>query len=214
MIGLDPFHEEVLQSFFSRTSGFFLTGGAALAAHAIHGRSTESLEFCTLEDDVRLGEAALLETATDVGAKAQRLESSESSGRFLLRRGDESLVVDISRDLSPQVELEKTIIGDVWIDGPMDIAAKKLCSLRTNPRVRDLVDLRALEIAGYTVEDHLTTAWRKDAEMTPADLVRALSQLEIGDEVAVNADVSPADLRSYQAVLILRLTTMAATSKK
>ena len=209
MIGLDPFHEEVLESFFSRTSGFFLTGGAALAAHDIHGRSTESLEFCTLEDDVRLGEAALLETATDVGAKAQRLESSDGSGRFLLRRGDESLVVDISRDLSPQVEPEKIIFGEVWVDGPLDIAAKKLCSLRANARIRDLVDLRALEIAGYTVEDHLASAARKDSELTPANLVSALADVEIGDDLKAYGDVSPEDLRSYLAVLILRLNSMA-----
>jgi len=213
VIGLDPFHEEVLQSFFSRTSGFFLTGGAALAVHDIHGRSTESLEFCTLEDDVRLGEAALLETVADVGAKAQRLESSESSGRFLLRRDDDSLVVDISRDLTPQVEPEKSIIGEVWVDGPMDITAKKLCSLRANARVRDLVDLRALEIAGYTVEDHIASAWRKDPELTPANLARSLNDLEIGDDLKAYGDVNPEDLRSYLAVLILRLDSMATSRK-
>ena len=68
MMGLNEFQEEVLEAFFAREDGFFLTGGAALAGYHIHHRATESLELCTIEDRVRLGEAALLEVASDIGA--------------------------------------------------------------------------------------------------------------------------------------------------
>jgi len=212
MMGLDPFQEEVLEAFFARENGFFLTGGAALAGYHIHHRATESLEFCTVEDRVRVGEAALLEVAGEIGAKIQRIEAPESHGKFLLRRGDDSLVVSIARDLCPQVQPEKTIIGEVRVDRPKEITARILCGLRSHFGLAELVDLRALEIVGYTVEDHLEAATHRDPEATPAEMVRALSGFEIGEDARPPGDISTADLRSYVAVLILRLTSLAARS--
>jgi len=212
MIGLDPFQEEVLDAFFARESGFFLTGGAALAGYHIHHRATKSLQICTVEDRVRVGEAALLEVAGDIGAKIQRLEAPEAFGKFLLRRGDDSLVVNIAQDLCPQVQPEKTVIGEIQVDRPKEITAKILSSLRSHFGLGELVDLRALEIAGYKVEDHLEAAAHRDPDVTPAELVRSLSEFEIGDDEQPPGDVSAADLRSYIAVLVLRLTSLAARS--
>jgi hypothetical protein len=212
MLGLDSYQEEVLEAFFARESGFFLTGGAALAGYHIHHRTTDSLELHTIEDRVRVGEAALLEVASDIEAKIQRIEAPETNGRFLLRRGDDSLVVSIARDLCPQVEHEKTIIGNIRVDRPKEITAKLLCGLRSHFGLGDLVDLRALEIVGYTVEDHLEVATYRDPKVTPAELVRALSEFEIADGDRPPGEVSTADLRSYVAVLILRLTSLAARS--
>ena len=212
MIGLDGFQEEFLQAFFARENGFFLTGGAALAGYHIHHRQTQSLELCTLEDRVRVGEAAVLEVAGDIGAKVQRLEAPEAYGKFLLRRGDDSLVVNIAQDLCPQVQPEKTLIGEIRVDRPKEITARILCALRSHFGLSDLVDLRALEIAGYTVEDHIEAAAQREPEAAPAELVRGLSEFEIGDNEKPPGDVSLADLRSYIAVLLLRLTTLAAKS--
>jgi len=212
MIGLDPFQEEVLEAFFARESGFFLTGGAALAGYHIHHRETKSLQLRTVEDRVRVGEAALLEVAIDIGAKIQRLEAPEAFGKFLLRREDDSLVVNIAQDLCPQVQPEKTVIGEIQVDRPKEITAKILSSLRTHFWLGELVDLRALEIAGYTVEDHLEAAAHRDPEVTPAELVRALSEFEFGDDEQPPGDISASDLRSYVAVLVLRLTSLAARS--
>lgn len=210
MIGLNPFQEHFLEAFFARETGFFLTGSAALAGYHLHHHESENLELCTLEDRVRAGEAALLEAAGDAGARAQRLPADEDCGRFLLRRGDESLVVEIKRDTSPQVDSEKSAIGDILVDGANDITVKKICALRANAEVNDLIDLRALEIAGYTIEDHIGSAALKDPEMTAAELVRILSEFEVEEDSEFPADVNPADLRSYLAVLVLRLTSMAA----
>lgn len=211
MIGLDPFQEEVLDAFFAREGGFFLTGGAALAGFHIHHRSVTSLKLCTLEDRVRVGEAALLEVAGDIGAKAQRLEAPEAFGKFLLRRDDDSVVVELEHDLCPQVQPEKTMIGEIRVDRPKEIMARILCSLLSHYELNDIVDLRALEIAGYTVEDHLEAAAHRDLRVTPTALVKALSELEIADEEMPEGEVSAADLRSYLAVLSLRLTSLAAT---
>jgi hypothetical protein len=212
MIGLNSFQEEVLEAFFARETGFFLTVGAALAGYHIHHRETNSLKLCTLEDRVRVGEAALLEVASDVGAKIQRLEAPEAYGRFLLRRGDDSVVVELEQDLCPQVQPEKTEIGKIRVDRPKEITARILCSLPFHYELNDLVDLRALEIAGYTVEDHIEAAAHRDPNVTPKALLEALTEFEIGDEEMLPGDVSAADIRSYVAVLMLRLTSLAATS--
>jgi hypothetical protein len=210
MMGLVPFQEDVLEGFFAREKDFFLTGSSALAGYHIHHRSTRSLKLCTLEDRVRDGEAALLEVAGDIGAKIQRLEAPEAFGKFLLRRGDDALIVDIEQDLCPQVQPEKTKIGEIWVDRPKEITARLLCSLCSYFGLEELVDLRAVEIAGYTVEDHIEAAAHRDPNVTPEAIVTSLSDFEIGDDEVPPGDISAADLRSYLAVLILRLTSLAA----
>lgn len=211
MIGLNPFQEEVLEAFFTRENGFFLTGGAALAGYHIHHRETNTLKLCTLEDRVRVGEAALLEVAGDIGAKVQRLEAPEAFGRFLLRREDDSVVVELEQDLCPQVQPEKTAIGEIRVDRPKEITARILCALASHYELNDLVDLRALEIAGHTVEDHIEAAAHRNPDVTPEALVRALTEFEVGDQEMPAGDVNAADIRSYVAVLLLRLTSLAAT---
>jgi hypothetical protein len=212
VIGLDPFQEEFLGAFFAREDGFFLTGGAALAGYHLHHRSTGSLTLCTLEDRVRVGEAALLEVAGDIGAKAQRLEAPEAYGKFLLRRGEDSVVVELEQDLCPQVEPGKTVIGGIRVDSPKEITARILCALHSHYDLNDIVDLRALEIAGHKVEDHLKAAAHRLPEVTPTALVSALSEFEIAEDEVPPGDVSAADIRSYVAVLALRLSSAAATA--
>jgi hypothetical protein len=211
VIGLDPFQEEILEAFFAREDGFFVTGGAALAGFHLHHRPATSLALCTLEDRVRVGEAALLEVAADIGAKAQRLEAPEAYGRFLLRRGEDSAVVELEQDLCPQVQPEKTLIGAVRVDRPKEITARILCALRSHYDLNDIVDLRALEIAGHKVEDHLDAAAHRNPDVTPAALVKALSEFEIGEGEVPPGDVTAADIRSYVAVLTLRLSSLATS---
>ena len=212
MIGLAPFQQEVLEAFFARQDGFFLTGSSALAGYHIHHRATNSLKLCTLEDRVRDGESALLEVAGEIGAKIQRLEAPEAYGKFMLRRGDDSLIVKLERDLSPQVEPDKTEIGEIWIDRPREITARLLCDLCSYFGLEELVDLRAVEIAGYTVEDHVEAAAYRDPGATPSEIVKSLSAFKIGDDEVPPGEVSAADLRSYLAVLIQRLKSIAAST--
>ena len=75
---------------------------------------------------------------------------------------------------------------------------------------QDQIARRAVEIAGYTVEDHIESAAHRDPNVTPQSIAESLSEFEIGDDEVPPGDVSPADLRSYIAVLILRLNSLAA----
>jgi predicted nucleotidyltransferase component of viral defense system len=207
--GLDRFQEEVLTAFFQRQGGFFLTGGAALAGFYLNHRSTKDLDLFTTEDRLDEGEQVLADVARGAGAKLERIQSSSTFRRFLLTRGTESLIVDLVRDTAPQIDDVKTTIGGIWVDSKQEIMANKLCTLLSRAELRDIVDVRALEGAGLTVEDHIALAAQKDGGLTPGQLAWVLSQIEIGDDAVPPGGASVEDLRLYVERLIQRLTALA-----
>ena len=212
MTGLDNFQQEILVAFFARQRGFYLTGGAALVGFHLGHRTTLDLDLFTNEDLMDEGEQALLETARDLDVGVERLRTSSDFRRFLLTRGSESLVVDLARELAPQIDEEKIEIRGIRIDSTREIMANKLCTLLSRAELRDLVDVRALEDEGLSVEEHLPLAAEKDAGLTAGQLAWVLSQIEIGDDASPPGDVSAIELRSFVEDLIRRLTAMAYPS--
>ena len=101
------------------------------------------------------------------------------------------------------------MIGSIRIDPPEEILANKLCTLLSRAEIRDLVDVRALEHAGYSIEEHLALATRKDGGLTPGQLAWVLSQIEIGEDARIPGELSAQDLREYLQKLLDRLGTMA-----
>ena len=207
--GLDRFQRDLLEAFFAREQRFFLTGGAALVGYYLHHRQTLDLDLFTTEDHLEDGEAALFDAAQELGATVERLRTSTNFRRFLVRRGNESVVADIVRDLAPQIDTEKPVRDGIRIDSPREIMANKLCTLLSRGELRDLVDVMALEQAGNRVEEHLEFAARKDAGLTPGQLAWVLSQLEIGEDASPPGGVSADELREYLDELVQRLTKFA-----
>ncbi|MDQ3012336.1 MAG: nucleotidyl transferase AbiEii/AbiGii toxin family protein, partial [Acidobacteriota bacterium] len=101
----------------------------------------------------------------------------------------------------------------VRVDSAEEILANKLCALLSRSEVRDLVDVRALEAAGYRIEDALPAAASKDTGLTPAQLSWILSQIELGDDLVPPGGVSTKELRQYLADLIIRLSRLAHPSQ-
>jgi len=209
LTGLDNFQHEILAAFFERQRGFFLTGGAALVGFHLQHRTTLDLDLFTNEDLMDEGEQALVEIARAREIDLERLRTSTDFRRFLLTRGTESLVVDLVRDLSPQIDEEKPEIHGIRVDSPREIMANKLCTLLSRAELRDLVDVRALDREGLSIEEHLPLAAAKDAGLTAGQLAWVLSQIEIGDDATPPGGVSAAELQSFVESLIRRLTSMA-----
>lgn len=209
LTGLDRFQQEILTAFFERQQGFFLTGGAALVGFHLRHRTTLDLDLFTNEDLLDEGEQTLLETAKTLDLGIERLRTSPHFRRFLLTRGTESLVVDLAQDLAPQIDEEKIEIRGIRVDSTREIMANKLCTLLSRAELRDLVDVRALEQAGLSVEEHLPLAAKKDAGLTAGQLAWLLSEIEIGDDATPPGGVSVIELRSYVKDLIQRLTEIA-----
>ena len=181
---------EFLSAFFSREDRFFLTGGAALVGFYFGHRETYDLDLFTLEDAMTAGAATVAEVARGMGAMLEAIQTAPDFRRMLLKRGDEAIVVDLVREYVAQLHTDKPVINGIRVDPPEEILANKLCALLSRSEIRDLVDVRALELAGYRIEDALIAAAAKDSGWTPAQLAWVLSQIEMGDDLLPPGAVS------------------------
>jgi hypothetical protein len=205
---LTLFQQEVLKEFFLREDRFFLTGGALAGFHLGH-RETLDLDLFTTSATMEDGSRALADVARTLGATVEQLRSAPDFRRALLTRGQDSVLVDLVFERVPQLVLEKTAVGSIRLDPPEEILANKLCTLLSRAELRDLVDVWALEGAGYRIEDALPAASHKDGGLTPAQLAWVLSEVRIGDDAKPPGDVDVETLRAYLADLVSRLAALA-----
>ncbi len=206
---LSPLQRDLLEAFFRHESRFHLTGGAALAGYYLGHRETADLDLFTSIATMDQGEAALRAAAREVGASVEHVQTAPDYRRRLVRRNSESVVVDLVVDAAPPGPQPKEQFGCVRVDPPEEILANKLCTLLSRAELRDLVDVLALQRAGFQMEDALPLAGRKDAGLTPGQLAWVLSQVTIGDDATIPGGASPADLRAFLADLIARLTRLS-----
>jgi len=204
---LDRLQRDVLEAFFEQEERFFVTGGAALAGYYLGHRKTHDLDLFTVEDVLEDGIATLRKVAHDLGSSIESVRTAPEFQRFLVTRGSESVVVDLVLERVPQLA-DKMRFGRVRVDPPEEILANKLCTLLSRSELRDLVDVRALEQAGYSIEEALEPASRKDGGLTAAQLAWVLSEVRIGDD-AEPPGVSAKELRKYLDDLVRRLTRRA-----
>lgn len=206
---LSRLQNDLIGEFFRLETRFFLTGGAALAGFHLGHRSTEDLDLFANADVLDDGERALMEAARRVGGTIEATRTAPDFRRRLVRRGDESVIVDLVFDRAPQGDEPKLLVGAVRVDPPREILANKLCALLSRAEIRDLVDVRALEHAGFSVEEALPLAIRKDGGLTPGQLAWVLSEIAIGDDACIPGRISAGELRTFLGDLCDRLTRIA-----
>lgn len=208
-MSLDSFQQQVLEKFFERQTGFFLTGGGALAGFHLKHRRTKDLDLFTTEDTLEQGVAALHDVAQDLGASIEALKTAATFKRFLLRSGNDSAMVDLVHDLAPQIYEEKLVIGTIRVDPPEEILANKLCALLSRAEIRDLVDIYTLAQRGFSVEQAVAEASRKDGGMSPGQLAWILSEIELGDDAKPPGGVSLEELRAFLRQLRKEMSGLA-----
>ena len=206
---LSALQQEFLEAFFKRESRFFLTGGAALSGFYLGHRETHDLDLFTVSDALEDGFVLASEIARQRGASLESVRSAPDFRRLLMRHGSEAVVIDLARDRSPQFSAEKLVLNGIRVDPAEEILANKLCALLSRSEIRDLVDVRALEHAGYRVDDWLSAAMKKDTGLTPAQLGWVLNQIEMRDDLVPPGGVSVAELRQYLVDLIGRLARLS-----
>lgn len=206
---LSPLQEDILRAFFQHEQRFFLTGGAALSGFLLGHRKTADLDLFTTSNILDAGEDALRLAADTLGASIENVHTSPEFRQRLVKRGNDRVMVDLVVERAFQGHPDKLSRGNVRLDPPEEILANKLCTLLSRSEPRDLVDVHALERAGFRIEDALPLAQRKDGGLTPATLAWVLSEIQIGDDARIPGGVSVPELRAFIADLITRLTRLA-----
>jgi hypothetical protein len=201
---LSTLQADFLHAFFQHENRFFLTGGAALVGFYLRHRETHDLDLFTLEDAITEGALVVAEVTRELGGALEAIQTSPD-----LRRGAEAIVIDLVHEYVAQLMPEKPVVNGIRVDPPQEILTNKLCALLSRSEIRDLVDVRALELAGYRMEEALDAAATKDTGLTPAQLSWVLNQIELGDELMPPGGVSLEELRLYLNELIIRLTRLA-----
>jgi hypothetical protein len=208
-IALNSLQNDFLQAFFAHENRFFLSGGAALVGFYFGHRETHNLYLFTLENEIENGFRLVNETAKQLGTTVESIQTSPDFRRLLVKGETEAIVIDLVREYVFQISPEKPIINGIRVDPPEEILANKLCALLSRSEIRDLIDVRELENAGFSLENALQVAAKKDSGLTPAQLAWVLNQTKFGGDVQPSASVSMRELREYLADLINRLRGLA-----
>lgn len=206
---LNKLQIDFLQAFFAHENRFFLSGGAALVGFYFGHRETHDLDLFTLENDIENGFRLVNEVAKELNASVEPIQTSPDFRRFLVKRETEAIVIDLVREYVFQISPEKPIINGIRVDSPEEILANKLCALLSRSEIRDLIDVRELENAGFSLENALTAASKKDAGLTASQLAWVLNQIKFGDDFQPSGEVSADELRIYLQDLITKLTKLA-----
>ena len=212
---LTPLQRDLLLAFFEREQGFFLTGGAALAGFYLHHRETTDLEFFTHDGAAfERGAFALRAAADHVGAEVSIKQDAPGFKRYLITRGDDSVLVDTVWERVKAAYPEKRMEGRIVLDSAEEITVNKLTTLVSRSEPRDIVDLMLLERSGLSIDAALPKALEKDGGCTPATLAWVLSQVSIPDGATLPAGVSAAETRAFLENLVDRMVQAAAPAAK
>jgi hypothetical protein len=207
---LTPLQRSLLETFFRVEHRFFLTGGAALSGFYLHHRPTLDLDLFTLDPDAfEAGRRTLEASAAELGATLTVRQHAPGFERYVVTRGEASVVVDLVLERVPQIAGPKRLVGSVAVDPIEEIFANKLTTVLSRSEERDLVDLLLLEREGLRTEEGLAGAQAKDGGCTAAALAFVLSEVSIPDSVVLPAGVSPNELRAFVNDLIVRLRRIA-----
>ncbi len=199
----------VLEAFFRAEREFFLSGGAALVGFHLHHRETTDLDlFTSSAEAFERARIVLPNVMSQMGAGLTVRQDAPGFRRAVVQSGADELVVDLVRDIGPQLHVKLEMDGIV-VDPVEEIFSNKLTTLVSRQEIRDLVDVLELERRGLRVEDFLAEANAKDGGCTPATLAFLLSEWSIPDNAKLPLGYAVSELRAFKSRLAERLIRAA-----
>lgn len=177
-------------------------------------RETEDLDLFATQPILDEGWEVLRAAASELGATAELVADHPYIKRCVVRRDDESVKVELVLETAEQWSSTKQDVDGVRVDPPEEILANKLCTLLSRAEIRDLVDVYALERAGYRIDDALPAAMRKDGGLTPAQLAEVLSGWRLGADAEPPGGIPVAELEAYRHELVQRLARLAFPGRR
>ncbi|MBL7076223.1 MAG: nucleotidyl transferase AbiEii/AbiGii toxin family protein [Kiritimatiellae bacterium] len=208
---ITPLKRDFLKAFFSREKRFFLTGGSALGLFYLQHRysydldlfSVEHLDWLELDGVMRL-------CARDSNADLELLRDAPTFRRYHLTTADHTEIIDIVFDVSPQIDQEKRLFGDVRVDTLHEIMLNKITTLISRCELKDIVDLYFLEQEGFQIEACFEDAQQKDGGLDPGMislLLNSVAIVELPDYLIKPLTLEA--LRTYVDDLKRRMVLMA-----
>ncbi|MBL7077722.1 MAG: nucleotidyl transferase AbiEii/AbiGii toxin family protein [Kiritimatiellae bacterium] len=175
-----PLKRDFLKAFFAREKRFFLTGGSALGLFYLEHRHSYDVDLFSPDRPEWLElDGVMRVCAEDLGAILELRRDAPTFSRYQLVRGEDSEIIDMVLDISPQVDPDKPWIDDVRVDTLHEIVVNKITTLISRCELKDIVDLCFLEKDGYRIEDYFEEAQQKDGGLDPAMVSLLLDSLQI-----------------------------------
>jgi hypothetical protein len=171
---LSPFQEQVLIALSGLRPPWTLTGGAALVGFHTKHRETRDLDLF-FHHETTLGSLVAdashaLQTA---GMSVNALRTTPTFAQLDVRRGAESVVIDLVADPTPIAELAQPFtVGDatIMVETPHQLLVNKLCALLSRSELRDLLDVRVLVDSGVDLTRALADCPGQDGGFSPVDV--------------------------------------------
>lgn len=176
---LEPLQRDFLQAFFQVSGDFYLTGGGALIG--FHGwlRDTKDLDlFSTHQDALAHVDAAVQKASAAIGAAAEQVRSTPYFCRYVVRRGEATVQVDLVHEPSPQAHPAKIHQDGIQVDVPEEIFASKICTLVHRVEPRDFWDVYEFVVRGYSLDQALADASVKEGGIDAESLLYVLSDID------------------------------------
>ncbi|MEO6594490.1 MAG: nucleotidyl transferase AbiEii/AbiGii toxin family protein [Planctomycetota bacterium] len=204
--GLSAMQADLLRAFFALERRFVLTGGGALVGFHLRHRTSDDIDLfakppVTMDEGYRALEAAALA----LGGAVESLRTFPEFRRALVRRGTESVVVDLVIDRAPDVDQVVEAEHGIRLHSLREIAANKICALLGRAEIRDLIDLRAILATGFDLRAVLADAERKDGGASAATLAWLIEGLRIPADAPLPGGVRADELEAFRVDLVQRL---------
>lgn len=176
---LTPLQSDWLDEFFVATSAakFFLTGGTALAEYYFQHRLSDDIDLFTTSDEAfELARRETVEVARRLNCALTDRVAAPAFQQFILTRVDETLRVDLVRDIDIQfgAHLQR---GRVIVDSLENIGANKITAIFGRTAAKDFVDFYFILQAGHTFDDLLRLTKEKDTGLTEFFLAGMMRQV-------------------------------------
>lgn len=172
--------EDFLDSFFSGTRSFFLTGGNAINLYYFNHRMSEDFDcFATDRMEYERVTSIIGLCCAAIGATYIARQNFPDFKRFLITRNTENILVDCVNERVPQLYPDKRTFGKVRVDVPEEMIANKLCALLGRAEYKDLVDLYFFQKNGFDLFKSMDDAAKKDGGLTGATLAYVLDQIDL-----------------------------------
>lgn len=160
---LTEFQIDVARAFFRlrESTGFVVSGGAALLAVGLIARPTEDLDLFTHAptDSVASAKGSFLESADSYGWEITVIQDYPTFCRLIVTGRDEEVLVDLAVDSPPATPPTLTTLGPTL--APLELAGRKVLALFGRAEARDFADVYALA-QHFGAEEILAQAAEQD----------------------------------------------------